>query len=403
MLLLDTFVLALKNIWSNKMRTILTMLGIIIGVTAVIVIVGLGNGMTESVRQSFSAMGINSMQVNIWGRNSSRNASVDYMYGVVEDHPQYLRDISPYLQVTGGQTVKEGRDTYRYTGVYGVNEDYTAMANYTIADGRGLQYMDIKENRYVCVIGDYLAREAFNGNAVGEDIKVGAYRFEIVGVLAAKGSDPELQEGGEDDRIYIPYTVAMKINKTNTVDTYTVIMADENVANQAKTTIEDALYAIYQDEDTYYVYSMSELLEQMNQTISMVVMVLTLIAGISLLVGGIGIMNIMLVSVSERTREIGIRKAMGARERTILFQFVVEAGTTSALGGVLGILLGYGLSAAATAMVPIIMPGEAVAISPGTNAVLVSFGISVGIGVVFGYLPARRAARLNPIEALRYE
>ena len=117
------------------------------------------------------------MQVNIWGRNSSRNASVDYMYGVVEDHPQYLRDISPYLQVTGGQTVKEGRDTYRYTGVYGVNEDYTAMANYTMADGRGLQYMDIKENKYVCVIGDYLAREAFNGNAVGEDIKVGAYRL----------------------------------------------------------------------------------------------------------------------------------------------------------------------------------------------------------------------------------
>ena len=207
MLLLDTFVLALKNIWSNKMRTILTMLGIIIGVTAVIVIVGLGNGMTESVRQSFSAMGINSMSVSIWGRKSSRNATVDYMYGLVEDNPQYLRDISPYIQLTDRPTVKEGRDTYRYTSVYGVNEDYTAMANYTIADGRGLQYMDIKENKYVCVIGDYLAREAYNGNAIGEDIKVGPYRFEIVGVLAAKGSDPELQEGGEDDRIYIPYTV----------------------------------------------------------------------------------------------------------------------------------------------------------------------------------------------------
>ena len=180
-------------------------------------------------------------------------------------------------------------------------------------------------------------------------------------------------------------------------------MADENYANQAKAAVENALYAIYEDEDAYYVYSMSELLEQMNQTISMVVMVLTLIAGISLLVGGIGIMNIMLVSVSERTREIGIRKAMGARETTILFQFVVEAGTTSALGGLIGILLGYSLSAAATAAVPLIMPGEAVTINPGTTAVLVSFGISVGIGVIFGFLPARRAARLNPIEALRYE
>ena len=402
MLLIDTFILALKNIWSNKMRTILTMLGIIIGVTAVIVIVGLGNGMTESVRESFSSMGINSMSVSIWGRGSSRNATVEYMYQVVEDNRQYLSAISPNVQI-GSQVVKEGRDVYRYTGVYGVNEDYISMANYTIADGRGLQYMDIKENKYVCVIGDYLAREAFNGNAVGEDIKVGSYRFRIVGVLSPKSNDPELQEGGEDDRIYVPYTVALRINQKSIVDTYTVIMADENYANQAKAAVESALYAIYEDEDAYYVYSMSELLEQMNQTISMVVMVLTLIAGISLLVGGIGIMNIMLVSVSERTREIGIRKAMGARERTILFQFVVEAGTTSALGGVLGILLGYGLSAAATAVVPIIMPGEAVAISPGTNAVLVSFGISVGIGVVFGYLPARRAARLNPIEALRYE
>ena len=402
MLLIDTFVLALKNIWSNKMRTILTMLGIIIGVTAVIVIVGLGNGMTQQVRESFSSMGIDSMTVSIWGRGSSRAATVDYMYKVVADNPQYLSDISPYVQISS-QTVKEGRDTYRYTGVYGVNEDYISIANYTIAEGRGLQYMDMKENKYVCVIGDYLAREAYNGNAVGETIKVGTYQFRIVGVLSPKTTDPDLQEGGEDDRVYIPYTVALRINQSTMVDSYTVIMADENYASQAKSTIEQALYAIYQNEDSYYVYSMSEPLEQMNQTISMVVMVLTLIAGISLLVGGIGIMNIMLVSVSERTREIGIRKAMGARETTILFQFVVEAGTTSALGGFIGIVLGYALSAAATAVVPLVAPGQSVSISPGTTAVLVSFGISVGIGVVFGFLPARRAARLNPIEALRYE
>ena len=268
--------------------------------------------MTQSVRDSFSSMGINSMTVSIWGRGSSRNATVDYMYEVVKDNSEYLSDISPNVQISD-QTVKEGRDTYRYTGVYGVNEDYISMANYTIADGRGIQYMDIKENKYVCVIGDYLAREAYNGNAVGETIKVGSYQFRIVGVLSAKSNDPELQEGGEDDRIYVPYTVAMRINQTSTVDTYTVIMADENYANQAKSAVEKALYAIYEDEDAYYVYSMSELLEQMNQTIGMVVMVLTLIAGISLLVGGIGIMNIMLVSVSERTRGDRHPQGHGAR------------------------------------------------------------------------------------------
>ena len=167
MLLIDTFILALKNIWSNKMRTVLTMLGIIIGVTAVIVIVGLGNGMTQSVRDSFSSMGINSMSVSIWGRGSSRYASVDYMYQMVEDNSRYLSSISPNIQISS-QIVKEGRDTYRYTGVYGVNEDYTAMANYTLADGRGLQYMDIKENKYVCVIGDYLAREGLPAHCVVE-------------------------------------------------------------------------------------------------------------------------------------------------------------------------------------------------------------------------------------------
>ena len=162
---------------------------------------------------------------------------------------------------------------------------YTSMANYTIADGRGLQYMDIKENRYVCVIGDYLSREAFNGNAIGQDIKVGPYRFQIVGVLAAKGNDPELQEGGEDDRIYVPYTVAMKINSRARWIPTPSSWRTRITPTRPRQPLEQALYAIYEDEDAYYVYSMSELLAQMNQTISMVVMVLTLIAGISLLVG----------------------------------------------------------------------------------------------------------------------
>lgn len=156
-------------------------------------------------------------------------------------------------------------------------------------------------------------------------------------------------------------------------------------------------------ENSYYVYSASEWLEEMNKMINMVIVVLTGIASISLLVGGIGIMNIMLVSVTERTREIGIRKALGAKERTILAQFVVEAATTSALGGVLGIALGYIVSMAANKLLPILAGGTDITVSPSFNSIAVAFGISVGIGVLFGYLPARRAARLNPIEALRYD
>ena len=167
--------------------------------------------------------------------------------------------------------------------------------------------------------------------------------------------------------------------------------------------MEQGLYDIFKSDNAYYVYSASEWLEEMNKMINMVIVILTGIASISLLVGGIGIMNIMLVSVTERTREIGIRKALGAKERVILSQFVVEAATTSALGGVLGIVLGYIVSMAANRILPMISTDIDVTVSPSFNSIVVAFGISVGIGVLFGYLPAKRAARLNPIEALRYD
>ena len=400
MLLLDTFVLALKNIWSNKMRTILTMLGIIIGVTAVIVIVGLGTGMTNSVRESFASMGINSMTVSVWGRGTSRNATVDDFYRIVEENPVWLEAASPEIYMNG--TVKVATESYNYTNVKGVNEEYLGMKSCRVAQGRGIQYMDIQENKNVCVIGAYLARIAFNGNAVGETIKVGANKFRIVGVLAPKVEQEDMQEGSEDDCVYVPYSTAMRLSAMSIPNSYVVTMTDENYATQAKAALEEGLYAIYNDENAYYVYSMSEQLEVMNETISMVIIVLTLIASISLLVGGIGIMNIMLVSVTERTREIGIRKALGAREGAILLQFVMEAATTSALGGVLGIVMGYILAAAINKIMPLIMEVDSY-VTPTIGSVVVAFGISVGIGVFFGYLPARRAARLNPIDALRYD
>ena len=401
-MIIETFRQAIQNVWSNKLRTFLTMLGIIIGVMAVIVIVGLGNGMTKSMRDSFSAMGTNTLNINVWGYGS-RTISVDDVYAIAEKNPELIQSVSPQIDFSGSGDLKIGTSTYRWLNIYGVDEDYTTLKNYTIAKGRGLQYMDIKDNKQVCIIGDYLNRVAFGGNGVGQTLKIGANKFRIVGVLAAKVSDPSLQEGSDDACVYLPYTTVMRLSNTSTNQSYIAIMTDESKANDAKAVMEAGLYNVLKSENAYYVYSASEFLEEMNKMIHMVIVILTGIASISLLVGGIGIMNIMLVSVTERTREIGIRKALGAKERVILAQFVVEAATTSALGGFLGIVLGYVVSMAANRILPMVASGVDVTVSPSFNSIAVAFGISVGIGVLFGYLPAKRAARLNPIEALRYD
>ncbi len=399
-MILETFRQALQNVWSNKLRTFLTMLGIIIGVMAVIVIVGLGNGMMDKMKESFAELGTNTITVSVWSQGA-RSVSVDEMYKIVDKHPDLLENTSPQIDFNG--TVRVGTKDYRQTNVMGVNEEYSRFKSYTIAQGRGLQYMDIKDNKQVCVIGAYLNRVAYGGNAVGQTLKIGANKFRIVGVLDAKVSDLNGQMGSGDDVVLLPYSTVLRLSQQSTVSQYLVIMKDENQAAQCKAVLDNALMDIFKSDDSFYVYSMIEWLEQQKALINMVVIILTAIASISLLVGGIGIMNIMLVSVTERTREIGIRKAMGAKERVILAQFVTEAATTSALGGVLGIVLGYMISGVANQVLPMFLDGESIAVAPSVDAALVAFAISVGIGILFGYLPARRAARLNPIEALRYD
>ena len=391
---------AFQNIWSNKFRTFLTMLGIIIGVMAVIVIVGLGNGMTQSIKDSFSDMGTDLLSVQVMGYGA-RSVSVDSVYDIVESHPDIFESVSPTGSVSG--TVKVGTDSYSNTTVKGVSEVYFDMLGYTIDEGRLLNYVDLENNKKVCVVGAYLNRVAYGGNALGQTIKIGTAKYTIVGVLEAKVTDLEDQKGSNDDMIFVPYTTAMRANHSSTVSSYSVAIADENKLSEGKTILEDALQELLHSDSGYMVTSLSEMLDTMTSMVNMVVTILTAIAAISLLVGGIGIMNIMMVSVTERTREIGIRKALGAKERVILELFVTEAATTSALGGVLGIGLGYLLSALANSILPLVMSDMEMAVSPSLGSVAVAFGISVGIGVLFGYLPAKRAARLNPIEALRYD
>ena len=397
--LVETFQMAVQNILGSKMRTFLTMLGIIIGVCAVIVIVGLGNGMQGYIEDSFADMGTDSLTVAIVGRGSSRTVSEEEMYQLVEDNSDIFKQISPTVTMSG--SVKIGSDSLTATSVTGVSEDYFSMKGYEIAQGRGLQYTDMTGRKKVCVVGQYLNQAYYGGSAVGQTLKVGGTTFTIVGVMAMEGTD--LEEGGTDDCVFVPYSTAARLSFTGTISSYTITVQDTDHIAEAKTTLEDALYQIFEDDDAYTVGSMAEMVEEMNSMVNMVIYILAGIAAISLVVGGIGIMNIMLVSVTERTREIGIRKALGARENAIMRQFVIEAATTSALGGVLGIALGFGLSAAATAIVANAMPDTPITVSPSMAAVLIAFGVSAGIGIAFGYLPAKKAAVLNPIDALRYD
>jgi putative ABC transport system permease protein len=393
-----SFQLAISNIWARKIRSLLTMLGIIIGVVAVIVIVGLGNGLENYMVDSFKSMGTDQLTVNIFGRGSTRTISVDEMYDLVDDHPEYLNAVSP--QVPLGGNVKIGTETPSYTSVTGVGEEYLVMNKLNLDYGRFISYADTDRRNKVAVVGAYINNEWFAGNALGQTLRINGQLYDIIGVLTAETD--EIEEGGSDDVIYVPYSVAAKSTGIRNISTYSFGIVDEAFVKESKQIIDDKLFSVYGDQDAYRIISLSELLSVMSSMVDIMITILAAIAGISLLVGGIGIMNIMLVSVSERTREIGIRKALGAKRHHILQQFVIEAATTSAIGGLIGIGLGYALSNLASRIILIALEEEIV-VSASASSTFGAFAISAFIGILFGYLPARKAARLNPIDALRYE
>lgn len=394
--MLNSFNLALKSIWSNKMRSFLTMLGIIIGVAAVIILVGIVNGEMSYMTESFASMGTNRINVNVTNL-SSRSVSVDEMYSFYADNEEYFSNLSPTVSVSA--TVKVGNENSDQTSVTGVSEDYLSIMDYDLEKGRFIQYADIAARQKVAVIGLYVAETYYVSaeKAIGQRISVNGTKYQIVGVVERQTSaSEEMSEGGSDDFLYIPYTAAVKLSRNGTINSYIFTLRDSYVEKASTVTeaIEDFLYTIFKNEDLYRVTAMSELLDSMNDMIAQMSLMLGGIAGISLLVAGVGVMNIMLVSVTERTREIGIRKALGAKKSTILMQFVIEAAVTSSMGGIIGIVIGC----IGTTMAGKIMSIDA---QPSFGWIIASFTISMSIGLIFGYMPARSAATLNPIDALR--
>lgn len=388
------FIMALKSLSTSKMRAFLTMLGIIIGVAAVILIMSLGNGMTIYINDMFAEMGTTTINVTITGRGSTRTVDADDMYEFYEENTDSFSYVSPLVSTMGQVRTSVDSETYM-PSITGVSEQYLDAKQQELAAGRNIAYMDIEQNSKVCVVGafyDYL----YDGEAVGNYIKINGDKYTIIGVV--EELDDKTDETGSDNFVYVPYSTAARLLARNAnITSYIFLAKTEDDIDRCVSLLDDRLYETFRNEDLYTVMSNSVILDTMTDMVNIVVNILSAIAAISLVVGGIGIMNIMLVSVTERTREIGIRKALGAKGRHIRMQFVIEAGTTSAVGGVIGIVFGI----VGARMVSMFIDDFTAV--PTIQAILLAFGISVAIGVIFGYLPANKAAKLNPIEALRHE
>ena len=374
----QSFRLALKSLAVSKMRSLLTMLGIIIGVAAVIVIISLGDGMNDMINSEFEKMGTNLLQVQIMDRGAASSISQEEMYALKEENPSLIAAMSP--SVSCAAAVKTGAETLS-TSVTGVGEEYLAVKSLELRAGRFIQYIDVERMQNVCVIGSYVDEEAFGGDGLGETLRLNGNEYTVVGILTEQADNTSY---GGDNAVYIPYTNATRLNGSASISQYLFSAAGEEQNAAAKALIESTLERFYGDDEHYLVISMSEMMTMMGNIQGTVMTVLVAIAAISLLVGGIGIMNIMLVSVTERTREIGIRKSLGAKGRDIRRQFIIEAGTTSILGGVIGIVLGVILATVAGSIVGITAKAS-------LTAILVSAGVSLAVGVLFGYLPADNA------------
>ncbi|MGD9775005.1 ABC transporter permease [Diaphorobacter sp.] len=403
-MLLNSLLLALRSIRRNLMRSFLTVLGIVIGVSAVITMVTLGNGATLAVQAQIASLGTNLLQVRP-GQRMGPGGSGGAPWFKEADAQAIGQQIGGILAVapearTSATAVANGRNWA--TSVLGSTNEWLQTGGWTLASGREFTPDEQRVGAAVCLIGQTVRRELFGATGsdpLGERVRVRQFSCEVVGVLAAKGQGAFGND--QDDLVLLPLkTLQRRVTGSTRVPTLLVSMQDGSDPERVKASLTELLRERRKlaetDDDNFNVLDTKQLADTFSGTTRVMTMLLGAVAAVSLLVGGIGIMNIMLVSVTERTREIGLRLAIGALEREVLMQFLIEAVVLAALGGLIGIVLATGASIALSQVM-----GIPYVFHPGVN--LLSFVFSAGIGVVFGFFPARRAAQLDPIDALRHE
>lgn len=389
--------LSLQNIISNKMRTFLTTLGIIIGVAAVISLITIVNGVIDTVMGEFSSLGAGTLSVSATGTSLKQGITEDDMSQIAA--LDNVAGVSPTVSMTSS-AARDG-EFAESVSLEGRNATYYVKNSDLITLGRGITDSDVSNESYVCVIDQDLAESLFMGeNPIGKQLIVAGVGFEVIGLEGESDDLMNAMSGfgsSTDGTITIPYTTAKKIAGMVYITSLEVYIEDTDYTDQLTDDVEAVLYqAFNQRDDAYSVFSMDSLLDTMNSMMSTLTYMLAGIASIALLVGGIGIMNMMLVSVTERTKEIGLRKAMGATPERIQLQFLIEAIVLAMIGGIVGVILGLIIS-----FVGSLLLDTTFAIS--MSSIALGVGFSAAVGIIFGWAPARKASQLSPIDALRSE
>ena len=389
----ECFRMSLSNILGAKVRSFLTVLGILIGVMAVITLITTVNGVTGSISESFLSMGAGTLTVSVTGndlKSGMSKADLEEIASLPE-----VEGVTPTVNISNARVSRGGNYKNRIS-VSGKNAYYFLSNPEVVVRGRGLNFIDDDNMSYVCLIDDEMISDFFFGvDPVEEALDINGIPYLVVGVFNADNTESIASIFGGSPSILIPYTTALKMSSANEVTSFTVYMSEGVTSSEASKAVETAMDAMFSyEEDMFTIVTMDAIEDTMETMMGMMTTLLAGIASIALLVGGIGIMNMMLTTVTERTVEIGLKKALGARQWQIQLQFLIESFLLSLIGGLTGILLGLLLSF-------ILSNVMGITFRISVDAIVLGFGFSAAIGIIFGWAPARKASRLNPIDALR--